>query len=364
MKKQLLLILIIVLFPVLKKGYAQDIHFSQFYNTPLSLNPALTGFFPQDIRLGFIYRNQWKQINSAFETMAFSGDANFPINESGNDKVGAGLFLFNDNMGEGIIKNNSFFVSGSYIKILDVQKRHSLSAGLQFGVVQKSIDYSGLFFNNQIRDYQYDPSIASGEPLGLTRFSYLNTNAGVYYKVKVSEMVSMRSGISFYNVNKPKETFMQRDFGDINKLKNRFIWSWGMDYKLNDKFTLIPDMMFMTQTRAIDFNIGSAIAYTVQPDPEKLTVLKGGVYYRTFDALILMAGLNYKNYQFTFSYDKTVSRLNQVKGSYATYSMATMYGAQQISQRRMVGAYEITLIYTGFLPRAIPNEHTVPCKFF
>ena len=40
---------------------AQDIHFSQFYASPLTLNPAMTGFVNGDCRAGVIYRNQWKR---------------------------------------------------------------------------------------------------------------------------------------------------------------------------------------------------------------------------------------------------------------------------------------------------------------
>ncbi len=37
----------------------QDIHHSQFYTSPLNLNPGLTGVFNGDQRLSLNYRRQW-----------------------------------------------------------------------------------------------------------------------------------------------------------------------------------------------------------------------------------------------------------------------------------------------------------------
>ena len=56
---------------------AQDLHFSQWFNSPLSTNPANTGFIPQaDYRLGANYRNQWSTIMSVpYKTMSVWGDA-------------------------------------------------------------------------------------------------------------------------------------------------------------------------------------------------------------------------------------------------------------------------------------------------
>ncbi len=47
-------------------GAAQDIHFSEFYNTPLQLNPSYTGFFNGDYRFTAIYRDQWSTIGVPF----------------------------------------------------------------------------------------------------------------------------------------------------------------------------------------------------------------------------------------------------------------------------------------------------------
>ena len=49
---------------------AQDIHFSQFYMSPLNLNPALTGVMNCNTRFVGNYRNQWASVlkSNAYNT--------------------------------------------------------------------------------------------------------------------------------------------------------------------------------------------------------------------------------------------------------------------------------------------------------
>ena len=54
-------------------SWAQDIHFSQFDETPLFLNPANVGV-PHEIRANVNYKSQWQSVNAPFKTMAVSVD--------------------------------------------------------------------------------------------------------------------------------------------------------------------------------------------------------------------------------------------------------------------------------------------------
>ncbi|NDC40993.1 MAG: type IX secretion system membrane protein PorP/SprF, partial [Chitinophagia bacterium] len=43
---------------------AQDVHFSQYFTSPLTLNPGLTGLVPDDIRAAANYRTQWSSVST------------------------------------------------------------------------------------------------------------------------------------------------------------------------------------------------------------------------------------------------------------------------------------------------------------
>ena len=62
--------------------YAQDLHFSQFFNSPLSTNPANTGFIPDgDYRLGLNFRDQWSCIMSVpYKTRTAFADVQIMMN--------------------------------------------------------------------------------------------------------------------------------------------------------------------------------------------------------------------------------------------------------------------------------------------
>src|SRR5215213_6221041 len=83
---------------------AQDPNFSQFFASPLTLNPALTGKFDGDFRLAANYRNQWPTINNAFTTYTVSADASILKNRiSEIDQFGVGIMGFRDQSGNGIL---------------------------------------------------------------------------------------------------------------------------------------------------------------------------------------------------------------------------------------------------------------------
>ena len=56
--------------------HAQDLHYSQFMNSPLLTNPANTGFIPDgDYRLGANFRNQWSSVTAfPYKTFSVFGD--------------------------------------------------------------------------------------------------------------------------------------------------------------------------------------------------------------------------------------------------------------------------------------------------
>src|SRR5215472_9700368 len=78
--------------------YAQDLHFSQWFNSPLTTNPANTGFIPDaDYRLGANYRNQWSAIMAQpYRTMSIWGDAQIFRNRIENGWMGLGGVILRD----------------------------------------------------------------------------------------------------------------------------------------------------------------------------------------------------------------------------------------------------------------------------
>lgn len=130
--------------------YAQDFHFSQFYNFTQAINPAMAGRMREDVRVSLIYRNQWKQVNAPYSTFGLSADMNF-VNVPYFDKIGASLLLVNDELPDKIFRNQFVYLTVAAHKSLDAFKRHRISLGLQPGIAQKIYQYCGFIFDSRYR---------------------------------------------------------------------------------------------------------------------------------------------------------------------------------------------------------------------
>src|SRR4051812_36563509 len=131
---------------------AQDPNFSQFFVSPLTLNPALTGKFDGVFRIAGNYRNQWPSINNAFVTATASVDASVLKNRIPEfDQFGVGVMAFTDKSGNGVLQHNYIALSTAYHKALDENGYHQIGLGFQGTYVSKTLDRTGLKFEDMLR---------------------------------------------------------------------------------------------------------------------------------------------------------------------------------------------------------------------
>src|SRR3979411_427340 len=88
-------------------GHGQDLHFSQWFNSPLTTNPANTGFIPDaDFRIGANYRDQWSPVMAVpYRTMSIWGDAQIFRNKIENGWMGLGGVLSRGDGGFGTLSS-------------------------------------------------------------------------------------------------------------------------------------------------------------------------------------------------------------------------------------------------------------------
>src|SRR5690606_2585395 len=130
---------------IMGQAHAQDPVFSQFYLTPLQLNPGLAGL-SEDVRVAASYRNQYPGFNNAYRTYTVSGDVFFP-----NEGIGAGLWLLSDDAGDGILK--TLKGAGIFSYRLRTGDDGYLKMGAEIGIVQSSLRWDRLTFGDQIDDF-------------------------------------------------------------------------------------------------------------------------------------------------------------------------------------------------------------------
>ncbi len=315
-KKRWIFIIWALLFLPVSFLHAQDLHFSQFFNSPLTTNPANAGFIPDaDYRIGVQYRNQYSSIMAVpYQTMTFFGDAQILRDQLENGWLGVGAVVLADKAGSGSLRSTKIYGSLAYHQML--ASSSLLSAGFNLGWANKRIDQSTLKFPDQFDENLgfFDTRVPTKVSLSNTSVSYFDAQVGLNYAYFPNEDVYVNAGYSLHHINKPKETF----FGDKSNYGNAVIPMRQIAFinallKVDPRVIINPNIYYTKQAKASELVGGINMNYNLSEYGE--TQLIAGVYYRSGDAIIPMLGFELSNVRFTFSYDITVSSLKDFNHS-------------------------------------------------
>jgi len=302
MKKAILFFQMFMIFAV---ADGQDIQFSQFYASPLYLNPAFAGSTGYS-RLGVNYRNQWPGLDHSFNAFSAYGDT----------------FIENKNSGLGIIVNGSRESLANlhnmeagllYSYRLRLGAAKFLHLGAQSSFVSRSGNFDKVILGSQL-DIDRGTIIGGdnsflGEPI--RRFADLNGGL-LYYSDKVW------LGVSAHHLTRPNVSYM--DLQD--RLAIRYSMHGGIKFDLQPG--AINDFVNNTQQeRTLSF----AFNYKQQGPFDQLDVgteiyfepILLGLWYRGLpskgalpnnESLIALLGFFFiSGLDIGYSYDFTVSRL-------------------------------------------------------
>jgi type IX secretion system PorP/SprF family membrane protein len=294
---------------------AQDLHFSQWFNSPLTTNPANTGFIPDaDFRIGGSYRSQWVNVLSVpYKTFSIYGDAQLFRDKLDNGWLGVGGVLLRDVAGSGNLTSTKLYGSVAYHQMLG--NASLLTAGFNLGWANKRVDPTRLKFPDQFNKATgfFDAGIPSAVDFNTTNVNYLDVQAGLNYAYFPSTNVYVNGGFSIHHLNRPKETFFNATPGFDNRLAPRYIGFVNAAIKLNDMVIVNPMVYYTQQAKANELVAGLNANYNISGNGE--IQLIGGAYYRLKDAIIPMIGFQWKDLNMSFTYDATTSGLRSYNGT-------------------------------------------------
>src|SRR3954471_16873049 len=125
---------------------AQDIHFSQFAETPSSINPALAGV-TYNTRIIANYKSQWSSVANKYETMGLSFDQTIKHKKLKSSYFAFAVNVFKDVAGDAKLSTLNPNLGVAYIQ--RVSKKMKMSGGLQSGLFYRTLDASNLRFDRQ-----------------------------------------------------------------------------------------------------------------------------------------------------------------------------------------------------------------------
>ncbi len=321
---------------------AQDVIFSQFYNTPHITNGAFTGLFGNKYRVGTNLKSQWYNIqNPGFNTISVFGDMRFSAFK--NDYFSAGITLLNDNTGVGNLNYSYGQLSFSYFKNLHIsrysERTHYLLLGTQIGYGNRYFGKNNFLFGIQFdKDKQvYDPDIPNGENL-LNSKSYLNMNLGLAYYF-TDKRGSFYVGMNVAHVNSPDISLLQNV---SYKLRPRFSGILGGDLNLNKGFALLPALFFNLQGAHKHFLLGSHLRYEYHERDNN--AFRIGGWFRLSDSvdsfevsgIVLSSVLEFNHLNIGLSYDFSTSSIRKIEHYNNSFELSVIYKWGEIPIRHVI----------------------------
>lgn len=315
---------------------AQDIHFSQFYLSPLNLNPAMTGVMNCNIRLVANYRNQWASVlkSNAYNTYSVSYDQRIPVGRY--DYFGVGGTFWGDQAGESNFSTTTGKLSFSYSKRMGGyrDRAHYLVFGVEGGAAQRSIDFIKLRWPSQ-HDGEggFDPTKPSFEErFDQDNFLFADIAAGLLWFAVFDKNNSMYFGGSFHHLNRANQSFSSEE---EDLLYSRFTVHAGGEFMLSDRVGLVPGVIVMSQGPSFQVNSGTSLKFLLGKSRSNYQAFQLGVWGRISnrydtgvlnDALILSTRFDYNNFSLGFSYDANLfSPLKPASNGNGGFEFALVY---------------------------------------
>lgn len=305
---------------------AQGLHFSQYYNAPILLNPAYTGYLQDNqYRVGTNYRNQWATVPVNYNTFSIFSDFALFKNRWETSWLGTGVAMWRDVAGAGKLSLTKVQANLAYHLLLG--ERGSFSMGMASSFNQRSVDFSKLTFDVQWDEFSFNRNAPNMETFSVQKTNFVDIAAGANYAYFNNNNLYLNVGVSALHINQPVETF----YGMSNKLGLRPQVNIDAVFKASDRVMVNPSVYYTRQKRASQLVGGSMFNFNVSGEtmlnPNEFLI---GVFYRNKDAIIGAAGYKWKQHKFMVSYDHTISEMSQGNGGLGAFEFSLiLQGAQK-----------------------------------
>jgi len=323
MRKIFLIVSLFLLNTLLVKS--QDPFFSLFEKNPLILNPANTGYFNGVNRLGVSHRSQWKSVTTPFTTTSAFYDLQL-LKDFKEDRMGLGLVFLSDRAGDVQMGITQVALSFSYAKILT--KENAFMFGFQGGYMQRNFDFQKAKWDNQYVNYTYNAQLPSNEKNTNATFSCFDFAAGMNWGFRPNDNLKSTTGLALLHISSPKFEFIGTSKDGLSR---KIVAHNKTEIYINKSPLSYETALLYSRQGASQQIIGGAMLrlseggnsfYSNTPTP---TIFSLGGYYRTDNAIILAARLNYSYFELNFAYDLNTSDLGKISKSQGGFELSLVF---------------------------------------
>ncbi|MEO1516553.1 MAG: PorP/SprF family type IX secretion system membrane protein [Bacteroidota bacterium] len=310
--------------------YGQDLHFSQYYNTPLNINPALTGIFQEDIRMTANYRSQWQSVPVPFMTISGAADMKYFTDKISNGYFGGGLIFNYDQAGDIELSLLQLSLSGSYTQQLNDQ--NFLTAGFQAGIAQRSFDESKLLVGNQFDGEQVNANLPTRENFASNNVAFSDLSAGINWHLQEEDQrFYLNAGVAFFHLNRPKKNFTNTDTERRPVRTSLYSFgAWKMAEKVSMKLFALGQLQNQEQSELV---VGAGPKYFIREERGQELAVQFTTAVRMsgeLDAIIPAVELSYLAWRIGFSYDINISDFSAATNGAGGPEMAIRYAITRV----------------------------------
>ncbi|RXK85661.1 PorP/SprF family type IX secretion system membrane protein [Filimonas effusa] len=314
---------------------AQDPNFSQYFSSPLTINPANTGFFYGNQRIVANYRRQWWGAGDPFTTATVSFDMKgdgFTGNEF--DTWGLGVSALTDKSAAGMLVSNYAGLSFAYHKALDENGYSSLGLGFQASYVTRKVDLTHISFNSQFTSGGFDLNLPTGESYLAGTANHMDVSTGLLYKYD-DETTAYYLGAGYMHVTQPKESILN---SPDTKVPARLTLAGGVSLSVGYDSKLFLSGLYQNQANASTYAAGGAFQFGLPVQTADVCLYLGGWYSNASISPYL--GMQYNTFQLGVTYDVVTSAIKTANPKN--------------------GSFELSLVYTFFQKDANEGKKIVP----
>jgi type IX secretion system PorP/SprF family membrane protein len=288
------------------QSVAQDIHYTQFNMSPVSLNPANMGAFFGSYRVGAIFRTQWTHFADPYETPTIYIDAPIVRGFRAQDWVAVGGSFFQDKAGVARMTHGGMVIGGAYHLALNKSRKNVVTFGFSGGRVNRSINMirSQILLEDELRD----PNIALSSPDRSSiqsQVNYVDLNAGVLYTRKLLSGLHLRLGGSVMHLNRPRYRIRGGNRDNADRQPMRIVSHGELGLKIDDRWSVTPAFLYQQMSAHTEIQ-GQAVAGYLFSQEKDITLL-GGLGYRLTDAVPIIAGIQWNQLRVGLSWDYNTS---------------------------------------------------------
>ncbi len=320
---------------------SQDIHFTQYNFSPLTVNPAQTGDFYGSVRIGGLYRNQFTTITpNLYSTPSFYADS--PVYKGFRDKdwVGAGISFYQDEAGTLGLVNGAYMMSLAYHLATNRKATNYLSIGYQTGQVYRRLknpgeaDLASQYANGQFGD----PNNA--EIFGLLlpdreSTTYTTHNAGLQFTSQINKYNKLKLGLAANHIGRQRFSLFTNGAtgggGGPNptpvitqgNVKMRFTLHGSVQSQVSKQLAFLTSWYGQKMSSGYELAVQCLAGYLL--NEEKDFTLNFGLGYRVGDAAQLLVGATSGRFKFGVAYDVNLSGLTPATNTVGGFEMAAQY---------------------------------------